>query len=39
MEYNKIAAKVAYDWDLEINNNDPATDAEILAAIGSINIM
>ena len=36
-EYNKIAARVSYDWDLEINNNDPATDGEILNAIQSIN--
>ena len=37
IEYNKIAAKVAFPWDLEINNNDPASDTDILAAIGSIN--
>lgn len=37
IEYNKIAARVAFPWDLEINNNDPATDADILTAIGSIN--
>jgi shikimate kinase len=39
IEYNKIAAAVVFDWDLEINNNKPASDAEILAAIQSINIM
>ena len=32
-EYNKVAATVAYDWDLEIDNGGPAADAEILAAI------
>ena len=36
IEYNKIAASVTYDWDLEINNNLPASDADILAAIQSI---
>ena len=39
IEYNKIAARVAFPWDLEINNNDPATDTDILAAIRSINRM
>jgi shikimate kinase len=35
-EYNKIAAAVTYDWDLEIDNNSPASEAELLAAIQSI---
>ncbi len=30
-EYNKIAANVAFDWSLEIDNNGPATDVEILS--------
>lgn len=33
LEYNQIAAGVTYDWDLEIDNNGPAEDAEILSAI------
>jgi shikimate kinase len=37
MEFNKIALKVIYDWDLEINNNHPASDADIINAIQSIN--
>ena len=36
IEYNKVAAAVTYDWDLEINNNRPAPDADILIAIQSI---
>ncbi|MBD3886334.1 hypothetical protein IFO70_32100 [Phormidium tenue FACHB-886] len=32
-QYNQIAARVVYDWDLEINNNAPATDDEVLAAV------
>lgn len=36
IEYNKIAATVSYDWHLEINNNQPASDEDILAAIQSI---
>lgn len=35
-EYNAIAATVRYDWDLEINNDPPASDADILAAIRSL---
>ena len=35
-QYNKIAATVAYDWDLEINNNAPASDDTILAAIQTL---
>ncbi len=38
-EYNKIAAAVTYDWDLEIDNNSPASEAELLAAIQSIGAM
>jgi shikimate kinase len=34
--YNQIAASVVYNWDLEINNNTPATDDEILSAIQSL---
>jgi hypothetical protein len=36
IEYNRIAAAVSYDWDLEIDNNGPAADADILAAVRSI---
>jgi predicted ABC-type ATPase len=36
LEYNKIAATVTYDWDLEIDNNSPQPDANILAAIQAI---
>jgi shikimate kinase len=36
IEYNRVAARVSYDWDLEIDNNYPAQDADILAAIQSI---
>lgn len=35
-QYNRIAATVWYDWDLEINNNAPATDDEILRAIQTL---
>jgi hypothetical protein len=31
--YNRIAASVTYDWALEIDNNQPASDTAILAAI------
>ncbi|OLP16158.1 shikimate kinase [Leptolyngbya sp. 'hensonii'] len=34
--YNKIAAAVIYDWDLEINNQSPASDEAILAAIQTL---
>jgi shikimate kinase len=37
MEYNRIAAAVSYNWDLEIDNNAPAPDEEILNAILSMN--
>ncbi len=36
-EFNKIAATVTYAWDLEINNNNLASDTEIIHAIQSIN--
>lgn len=36
-ELNKLASAVTCNWDLEINNNDPATDKDIIAAIQSIN--
>lgn len=35
-EYNRIASKVQFDWSLEIDNNGPALDAEILDAFRSI---
>lgn len=35
-EYNAIAATVTYDWDLEIDNTLPASDADILAAMRSL---
>jgi hypothetical protein len=35
-EYNQIAAGVTYHWDLEIDNNGPTADTDILAAIQSI---
>jgi len=35
-EYNKIAATVVYDWDLEIDNSGPASDEAILAAIQTL---
>ena len=36
VEYNRVAAAVKYDWALEIDNNQPLSDAEILAAIQAI---
>ncbi len=36
IEYNQIAASVTYDWALEINNNGPAPDVEIIQAIRNI---
>jgi hypothetical protein len=36
-EYNQVAAAVRYDWDLEIDNNCPSPDADILVAIQAIN--
>jgi hypothetical protein len=35
-EYNRIAVKVSYPWDLEIDNSVPAADANILAAIRAL---
>jgi shikimate kinase len=35
-QYNQIAAKVIYDWDLEINNESLAGNDEILAAIQAL---
>lgn len=37
IEFNKTAATVKHDWNLEINNNDLATDVEIVKAIQTIN--
>ena len=37
IEFNRIAATVTYNWDLEINNNDPASAEDIINAIQSIN--
>lgn len=36
IEYNKIASNVSLNWDIEIDNNGPATDSEILLAIKSL---
>ena len=36
-EFNKIASAVTYHWDLEINNNEPISDEELMEAIQSIN--
>ena len=36
-EFNQIAAAVSYNWNLEINNNDLASDKDIIHAIQSIN--
>lgn len=36
IEYNKIASQVGLDWNLEIDNNGPASDSEILMAIKSL---
>ncbi len=36
-EYNRIAAEVRYNWDLEIDNDGPASDEDIIASIQSIN--
>ncbi|GAB4237815.1 MAG: hypothetical protein Kow00121_64800 [Elainellaceae cyanobacterium] len=35
-QYNQIATTVTYDWALEIDNNTPATDEAILAAIQTL---
>ncbi len=40
IEYNQIAANVTYEWTLEIDNNGPALDVEIIQAIRNIdNVM
>lgn len=36
-ELNQLASTVAFPWDLEINNDDPAPDKAIIEAIQSIN--
>lgn len=36
-EFNQLASAVTFDWDLEINNDNPASDKEIINAIRSIN--
>lgn len=36
-EYNRIAAGVSYNWDLEIDNDGPASDTDIIEAVQSIN--
>jgi len=36
IEYNKIASQVSFDWDIEIDNNGPASDSDILLAIKSL---
>jgi hypothetical protein len=36
IEYNAIAAGVTFDWDLEIDNNGPAVDDDIIRAILSL---
>lgn len=35
-EYNRIAVKVSHAWDAIIDNNEPATEAEILEIIASV---
>jgi shikimate kinase len=35
-EYNQISAGVTYRWDLEIDNNGPAEDADVVSAILSL---
>jgi shikimate kinase len=39
IEYNQAAAMVSYAWDLEINNNKPASDSDILLAFQSIGVV
>ena len=36
VEYNKIASRVKLNWDIEIDNNGPASNSEILLAIKSL---
>jgi shikimate kinase len=38
IEYNKIASMVNYEWDLEIDNDRPAADEEIIEALLSLDI-
>ncbi len=35
-EYNEIAAQVTLKWAMEINNNGPASDAEIIGAFRNL---
>lgn len=37
-EYNRIAASVSHAWDTVIDNNDLATDQEILSVIQSLSL-
>ncbi len=32
-EYNRLALQVTFDWDLEIDNNGPASEENILSSI------
>ena len=34
--YNRIASNVQFDWSIEIDNNGPASDAEILESIKNL---
>ena len=36
-EFNQLASAVTHDWDLEISNDNPASDKDIINAIQSIN--
>jgi hypothetical protein len=36
MEYNKVASMVNYQWDLEIDNDPPAANEEIIEALLSL---
>jgi predicted kinase len=36
LEYNKIAAKIEMDWDMEIDNNGITSDDEILRGIKTL---
>jgi predicted ABC-type ATPase len=36
VEFNALASAVNYEWALEINNNTPASDEAIIAAVQSI---
>lgn len=35
-KYNEVASRVTLDWSFEIDNNGPATDAELLAYFENI---